>query len=167
MPPVLVVVGPPGAGKSTVGGLLARRLDVGFRDTDADIETTAGMPVSDIFVELGEPTFRDLERTAVATALADHDGVLALGGGAILDPGTRALLQDHTVVFLDVGLADAVRRVGLARDRPLLIANPRAQLMRLLEARRPLYEEVAAVTVATDGRTPNDIADEVLAHARA
>jgi shikimate kinase len=167
MPPVLVVVGQPGAGKSTVGGMLARRLGVEFRDTDADIEITVGMPVSDIFVELGEPTFRDLERTAVATALADHDGVLALGGGAILDPGTRALLQEHTVVFLDVGLADAVRRVGLARDRPLLIANPRAQLMRLLEARRPLYEEVASVTVATDGRTPDDIAVEVLAHARA
>jgi shikimate kinase len=167
MPPVLVVVGPPGAGKSTVGGLLAQRLGVDFRDTDADVESTAGMPVSDIFVEHGESTFRDLERTAVATALADHDGVLALGGGAILDPATRALLQGYTVVFLDVGLADAVRRVGLARDRPLLIANPRAQLMRLLEARRPLYEEVASITVATDGRTPDDIAHEVLAHVRA
>jgi shikimate kinase len=162
MPPVLVVVGPPGAGKSTVGGVVAQRLGAEFRDTDADVEKAAGMSVPDIFVERGEAAFRALERTAVANALADYDGVLALGGGAVLDPATRRLLGEHPVVFLDVGLTEAVRRVGLARDRPLLIANPRAQLLRLLEERRPLYEEVADVTVSTDGRMPDDIADEVL-----
>ena len=166
MAPVLVIVGAPGAGKSTVGGRVAERLGVEFRDTDSDVEKTAGMSVSDIFVERGEAAFRALERAAVADALLDYGGVLALGGGAVLDAGTRRLLKDHTVVFLDVGLADAVRRVGLARDRPLLIANPRAQLLRLLDERRPLYEEVADVTVATDGRTPDDIADEVLTRVR-
>jgi shikimate kinase len=166
MPPVLVVIGPPGAGKSTVGGVVAQRWGAEFRDTDADVEKAAGMSVPDIFVERGEAAFRALERTAVANALADHDGVLALGGGAVLDPATRRLLGEHCVVFLDVGLAEAVRRVGLARDRPLLIANPRAQLLRLLEERRPLYEEVADVTVSTDGRSPDDIADEVLTRVR-
>jgi shikimate kinase len=166
MPPVLVVIGPPGAGKSTVGGVVAQRLGAEFRDTDADVEKAAGMSVPDIFVERGEVAFRALERTAVANALADHDGVLALGGGAVLDPATRRLLGEHCVVFLDVGLTEAVRRVGLARDRPLLIANPRAQLLRLLEERRPLYEEVADVTVSTDGRSPDDIADEVLTRVR-
>ena len=122
--------------------------------------------MSDIFVELGEPTFRDLERDSGRQGIADHDGVLALGGGAILDPGP-APCSGTTPWSSRRRLADAVRRVGLARDRPLLIANPRAQLMRLLEARRPLYEEVASITVATDGRGPDDIADEVLAHARA
>jgi shikimate kinase len=166
MPPILVVVGPPGAGKSTVGGVLAGRLGVEFRDTDADVEKTAGMTVADIFVERGEAEFRRLERAAVAAALASHGGVLALGGGAVLDPATRALLREHTVLFLDVGLAEAARRVGLARDRPLLLGNPRAQLLRLLEERRPLYEEVATMKAATDGRTPDDIADEVLARVR-
>ncbi len=166
MAPVLVVVGPPGAGKSTVGNALAQRLGVDFRDTDADVETTAGMSVTDIFVDRGEGTFRELERAAVHDALAHHDGVLALGGGAILNSATRAELGGRTVVFLDVGLAEATRRVGLARDRPLLIANPRAQLLRLMEERRPWYEEVAAVTVSTDGRTPDEIADEVLTRVR-
>lgn len=166
MPPALVVVGPPGAGKSTVGRVLAQRLGVDFRDTDADVEKTAGMTVADIFVERGEATFRQLERRAVAEALDSHEGVLALGGGAVLDPDTRAALRDRVVVFLDVGLADAVRRVGLARDRPLLLGNPRAQLLRLLEQRRPVYEDVASVTVSTDGRAPDDIADEVLSRVR-
>jgi len=163
MAPALVVVGPPGAGKTTVGGVLGQRLGLAFRDTDDDVEKTAGMTVADIFVEHGEAAFRELERAAVARAIADHDGVLAVGGGAILDPASRALLRERTVVFLDVGLAEAARRVGLARDRPLLIGNPRAQLLRLLEERRPWYEEVAVATVATDGRTPDEIADEVLA----
>ena len=163
MAPALVVVGPPGAGKTTVGGVLGQRLGLAFRDTDDDVEKTAGMTVADIFVEHGEAAFRELERAAVARAMADHDGVLAVGGGAILDPASRALLRERTVVFLDVGLAEAARRVGLARDRPLLIGNPRAQLLRLLEERRPWYEEVAVATVATDGRTPDEIADEVLA----
>jgi shikimate kinase len=161
-----VLVGPPGAGKSTVGRLLAERLGVGFRDTDDDVETVAGKSISDIFVDDGEPAFRALEREAVAAALTTHDGVLALGGGAVADPGTRDLLGGHCVVFLDVGLADAANRVGLNRDRPLLIGNPRAQLKRLLDERRPLYVRVATLTVDTAGRTPDEIVSEVVTGVR-
>ncbi|KWX05315.1 shikimate kinase [Carbonactinospora thermoautotrophica] len=160
--PRVVLVGPPGAGKSTVGQVLAARLGVAYRDTDADIEQAAGMPIRDIFVEHGEPYFRRLEREAVAAAVAEHPGVLAVGGGAIMDEGSRALLRGRKVAFLDVGLAEAARRVGLNRDRPLLLGNVRAQLKQLMDARRPWYEEVATVTVLTDGRTPEEVADEVI-----
>jgi shikimate kinase len=162
MTPMAVLVGPPGAGKNSVGALLAARLGVEFRDSDADVEREAGKPVADIFIEDGEPAFRRLEREAVRRALADHEGVLALGSGAVLDPETRSLLAGHRVVFLEVGLAEAVRRVGLTRARPVLLGNPRGQLMRLLGARVPLYREVAAVTVVTDGATPGEVADRVL-----
>jgi shikimate kinase len=160
--PVAVLVGAPGAGKTTVGRLLADRLGVRFRDTDEDVEAAAGMPVSDIFVESGEETFRELERSAVRRALAEHDGVLALGGGAVLDPGTRELLRDQPVVHLVISSPVAAKRVGLARDRPLLIGAPRAQLAALLKARTPLYEEVARITAETDDRTPEQVADDVL-----
>lgn len=159
----VVLVGAPGSGKSTVGGLLAKRLGADFRDTDADVEQRAGKAISDIFVEDGEERFRELEREAVRAALAEHRGVLALGGGAIQDPDTRADLRAVRVVFLEVGLADAAKRVGMTHDRPLLIGNPRTMLRKQLEARRPLYTEVATVTVATDGREPDDVADEALA----
>lgn len=159
--PLVVLVGPPGAGKSTVGRLVAQRRGVGFRDTDSDVEAVAGRPIADIFVEDGEPRFRELERAAVRAALAEHDGVLALGGGAVMDEGTRRLLSGQRVVFLDVDVADAAKRVGLNRDRPLLVGNPRGRLRELMDARRPLYEEVATVTVATQGRAPEDVADEV------
>jgi 3-dehydroquinate synthase len=164
--PVAVVVGAPGAGKSTVGQLVAEALGVSFRDTDADIEATAGKPIPDIFVDDGEEHFRALERAAVATALESFDGVLALGGGAVLAEETRRRLRGHTVVYLSVGLADAVDRVGLGQGRPLLTVNPRATLRYLLDQRRPLYEEVATVTVATDGRPPEEVAAEVLAKLR-
>lgn len=162
MSPRAVLVGAPGSGKSTVGQLVAVRLGLAFRDTDADIEAVAGKPISEIFIDEGEPHFRALERAAVATALAEHDGVLSLGGGAILAEETRRLLAGHTVVYLNVGLSDAVTRVGLGAGRPLLTVNPRATLRYLLDQRRPLYESVAAVTVATDGRSPESIADEVV-----
>jgi len=145
-----------------VGALLAGALGVGFRDTDADIEALAGKPIPDIFVDDGEPAFRALERAAVATALESFDGVLSLGGGAILAEQTRQRLRDHTVVYLSVELATAVDRVGLGQGRPLLMVNPRATLRYLLDQRRPLYQEVATITVVTDARTPEEIADEVL-----
>ena len=161
--PVAVLVGAPGAGKTTVGRLLAERLGVTFRDTDEDVEAAAGMPVSDIFIESGEEAFRELERAAVGRALAEHDGVLALGGGAVLDAGTRELLRDQPVVHLVVSSPAAVKRVGLARDRPLLVGAPRAQLAALLKARTPLYEEVARITATTEDKTPAEVADAVLA----
>lgn len=161
MSALVVLVGPPGAGKTTVGELLARRHGVTFRDTDRDIEQHAGASISDIFVTEGEAHFRALEQEAVAAALAEHDGVLALGGGAVLAEQTRALLAGHRVVFLDVGLAAAAERVGLNRSRPLLAVNPRAELTRMLAERRPLYEQVATVAVTTDDRTPEDVADEI------
>jgi shikimate kinase len=161
MAPRVVLIGPPGAGKTTVGRLLARSQGVAFRDTDADIESVAKLRVADIFFELGEDHFRLLEKSAVRQALADHEGVLALGGGAILDDDTRTLLHDHLVVFLDVGLADAAKRVGFNRDRPLLLGSPRAQLNALMEARRPMYTEVATLVVTTDAKTPDAIAREI------
>jgi shikimate kinase len=161
MSPLVVLVGPPGAGKTTVGELLARRHAVGFRDTDHDVEAATGRSIADIFVEDGEAAFRALERRAVAAALDSHDGVLALGGGAVLAEETRALLAGHHVVFLDIGLAAAVERVGLNRSRPLLAVNPRAELARMLSERRPLYEAVATTVVGTDERDPDQVADAV------
>jgi shikimate kinase len=160
--PPVVLVGIMGAGKSTVGPLVADALGVPFRDVDDDIVDTAGKPISDIFVDDGEEHFRALERRAVAAALDGFDGVLALGGGAILAAETRAALRGHTVVYLSVALADAVSRVGLGQGRPLLALNPRATLRHLLDQRRPLYEEVATFTVHTDGIGPDEVAKQVL-----
>ena len=162
MKPLLVLVGPPGAGKSTVGPLAAQRLGVGFRDTDADIVAVAGKSIAEIFIDDGEEHFRGLERAAVATALEEHDGVLSLGGGAVLSTRTRDRLRQHTVALLDVDLSNATSRVGLNRDRPVLALNPRAQLKVLLEQRMPLYREVAALTVDTNGRTAAEVVDELL-----
>ena len=162
MAPRLVLVGPPGSGKTTAAEGVAARLGVAARDTDADIAAAAGTTIADLFVEHGEAHFRELERAAVATALAESQGVLAVGGGAVLDADTRALLADHRVVFLDVGIKDAASRIGLNRDRPLLLGNPRAQWIRLMEARRVLYTEVAFATVDTDGRSPAEVVDEIV-----
>lgn len=160
--PVAVIVGTMGAGKSTVGRLVAEALGVPFLDTDHAIEERAGKAVQEIFVDDGEPAFRALERETVASALATHTGVLALGGGAVLDPATRDLLAGHRVVFLRVGLSDAVKRVGLGAGRPLLLGNVRARVKQLLDERTPVYESLATITVDTDGRTPREVAAEIV-----
>ncbi|MEV7089192.1 shikimate kinase [Streptomyces sp. NPDC093085] len=160
--PVVVLVGPMGVGKSTVGELLAARLGTVFRDSDADIVAEQGRSIAEIFVDEGEPRFRALERAAVRRALAEHTGVLALGGGSVLDPGTRAELAGRPVVYLSMEVAEAARRTGLNTARPLLAINPRQQWKLLMEERRHLYTEVARVSVATDDRTPEEVVDAVL-----
>jgi shikimate kinase len=161
--PIAVLIGPPGAGKSTVGPLLAALLGAKFAETDAMVEAEAGKPVSDIFISDGEPVFRELERAAVARALAGHPGIVALGGGAVMDPATQQLLAGHRVVYLQTGFTAAVQRVGLDTPRPLLLGNPRAQMRELLAQRLPVYESLATITVTTDDRDPQEIADEIAA----
>lgn len=161
--PRLILIGPPGAGKSTVGRLLADVWDVTYADTDTDVEAREGTSIPDVFLDHGEDYFRAREREAVQRALAEHDGVLALGGGAILHPDTQTDLAGHTVVFLDVTLTDATKRVGLARSRPLLVGSPRRQWQLLMEARRPIYERLATAVVLTDGLSPEQVREAVLA----
>lgn len=161
--PVVVLVGVPGAGKSTTGRVLAERLSVTFRDTDADIEASTGRTIADIFVESGEPEFRRLEAAAVAAALHDHGGVLALGGGAVTDPGTQQLLRGGPVVWLRVGLASASQRAGLSGARPVLLGNVRAQMKGLMDARAPLYTDVARLIVDTDALSVEETVNEIVA----
>jgi len=165
--PVAVMIGPPGSGKSKVGRILAAGLAVTVRDTDADIEAAAGKPVSDIFVDDGEPRFRELEDQAVLAALAEHDGVLSLGGGAIMNPATQEALEKYAadgghVVFLDVPLAVAAQRVGKNQARPLLLGNPRAQWQKLMTQRRPTYERLATLTIVSSERPGEQVAAEIV-----
>lgn len=164
--PRVVLVGPPGSGKSTVAAALGDRWHLPVRDTDADVERTSGRSISEIFVVDGEDAFRALERAAVATALVEHEGVLALGGGAVLDQGTQEALASYVatggvVVFLDVSLASAAPRVGFSTARPLLLGNPRRQWQLLMDARRPVYERVSTVRVVTDDLRPAQVAAEI------
>nr|WP_275004462.1 shikimate kinase [Promicromonospora iranensis] len=161
------MIGPPGSGKSKVGRILAAGLGVTVRDTDADIEAIAGKPVSEIFVDDGEPRFRELEREAVLAALAEHDGVLSLGGGAVMNAATQEALEKYTadgghVVFLDVPLAIAAQRVGMNQARPLLLGNPRAQWQKLMTERRPTYERLATLTIVSSERPGERVAAEII-----
>jgi shikimate kinase len=161
--PLVILIGPPGTGKTTVGAALAERLGVGFLDTDASIEAVAGKAVGDIFIEDGEAAFRELERAAVATALTGQQGVIGLGGGAVMDPATQARLVGRPVVYLQTSFPELAKRVGMNRARPLLIGNPRAQLKALLDQRLPVYDRLAWLTVRTDGREPAEITAEIAA----
>ncbi|WP_416972118.1 shikimate kinase [Streptomyces sp. 4F14] len=151
-----------GVGKSTVGRLLAGRLGVGFRDTDDDVVTAEGRAIAEIFAADGEPAFRAAEKRAVVRALAGHGGVLSLGGGSVLDPGTRALLLGRRVLYLTMGAAEAARRLDLAAGRPLLSADPLDRWRELTASRRHLYEEVATAIVTTDRRTPEEVTEAAL-----
>lgn len=161
--PAAILIGPPGAGKSTVGSLLAELLGMEYTDTDTVVEEKVGKPVSDIFVQDGEEAFRALERAAVARCVASHRGVLGLGGGAVMDSASRELLAGQRVVYLRTGFVAAARRVGLDTPRPLLAINPRARMRELLEERLPVYEALAWLTVVTDDRDPQEIAAEIAA----
>ena len=159
----MVLVGPPGSGKSSVGAEIAALTALPLRDTDADIEQAAGRSIPDIFLEDGEERFRELERAAVAAALAEHTGVLALGGGAVLAAPTRALLADVPVVFLNLSMPTGVRRTGMATNRPLLAGiNPRATYKALLESRIGWYREVARLEIQTDQVSVADVARRII-----
>ncbi|MFC9891884.1 shikimate kinase [Streptomyces pilosus] len=162
MRPLAVLVGLPGAGKSTVGRLMAGRLGVGFRDTDEDVELAAGRSVAQLFAVDGERRFRELEAAAVRTALAEHTGVLALGGGAVVDPDTRALLAGGPVIHVDAEVQDVLSRRGGTAGRPLLAGDATARLRQLAARRAPFYREVARVTVPTRGRDAAQVAQAAL-----
>jgi shikimate kinase len=168
-PPAAVLIGPPGAGKSVVGALIAASLGVEFRDTDAEIGAAAGKPVSDIFIEDGEEAFRALERAAAAGALGERGplrergGVLALGSGAVLDGGVQRLLDGLPVVYLAARFGTVERRIGFDRPRVVVPGNPRGRLRAMLEERRPLYERLASITVQTDDKDPEEVAAEITA----
>jgi shikimate kinase len=159
--PAAVMVGPPGSGKTVTGRALADLLGVPFHDTDEAIVARVGRSIADLFIEDGEAAFRELERTEVTRALAQERGVVALGGGAPVQPGAAELLEGHTVVFLDVGIADASRRIGFDQSRPLLAINPRSSWVAMMNVRRTVYEAVATLRVDTAGRTPPEVAAEI------
>jgi shikimate kinase len=160
--PTVVLIGTMGAGKTTVGRLVADALDVDFLDTDLVIEGATGKAVADIFIEDGEGQFRIIEAKTVKSALREHSGVLALGGGAAMNPETRQDLKGHRVVFLRVGLPEASARVGLGVSRPMLIGNIRSQIKKLMDERNPVYESVATDIVETDGVSAALVAQQIV-----
>jgi shikimate kinase len=159
----VVLIGPPSAGKSSVGSLLASRLGLPFADTDALVARAAGKPVGDIFVEDGELVFRELERGATASGLEalGDGGVLALGSGAILDPDVRRMISRHVVVYLEAAFATVAKRTGMDRPRVVIPGNPRGQLRVMLDERRPVYADLAAITVSTDDMAPQEVAADL------
>ncbi|HSZ42250.1 MAG TPA: shikimate kinase [Trebonia sp.] len=160
----VVLVGPPGAGKSSVGKRLASQLGVPFADTDDLVARAAGKPVGDIFVEDGELVFRELERAAVQQgldAVARDGGVLALGSGAVLDPDIRRMIGTRTIVYLEAGFATVAKRTGMDRPRVVIPGNPRGQLRAMLDERRPVYAALASVTVSTDAMAPEEVAADL------
>jgi shikimate kinase len=162
--PAVVLIGPPGAGKSSVGSLLAAELGVPFADTDDLVAAAAGKPVGDIFVDDGEPVFRELERLAVGRgleAVQPDGGVLALGSGAVLDPDVRRMLAGQLIVYLEAGFATIARRTGMDKPRVVIPGNPRGMLRAMLEERAPVYAELASVTVPTDDMAPEEVAADL------
>jgi shikimate kinase len=159
----VVLIGVPGAGKSTIGELLAAHLGMGFIDTDHVIEERAGKAISDIFTNDGEPAFRALEAATIADVLSGPDAVVSLGGGALGNTDTRELVKSQTVLWLQTGLAQAVDRVGLNRNRPLLLGNVRGQLAELMTAREPIYREAATLVVDTSELSIEEVTQAALA----
>ncbi|MBI3430460.1 MAG: shikimate kinase [Actinobacteria bacterium] len=164
MTPRLILIGPPGAGKTSIGRSLARSLQLTFADTDTLIEIDQGKTVSQIFIEDGEPLFREVEERICLDAIENEVGVLSLGGGAVLSKKVQDAMRTSgaRVVFLDVSLKVAAPRIGFNRDRPLLLNNPRQQWQTLMDARRPVYEALADVIFEVEDRTVNQVAKELL-----
>ncbi|MGA4668481.1 shikimate kinase [Propionibacteriaceae bacterium Y1923] len=159
---ILVMVGAPASGKSTVGRLLAERLGVDFIDVDAAIEEQVGKRIGDIFVDHGEAEFRRMEVDATL-ALIQQPAVVSLGGGAVLSPDVRAALADHLTCWLQVSVTHATRRVGMNVMRPLLLGDVRKNLEKLLAEREPFYREVADITIDTTDLKPDEIVDQLVA----
>lgn len=159
----IVLIGPPGAGKSTIGKVLAKRLQRDFIDTDKKIEEKVGKKIGEIFTEDGESFFRTVERETVLDALQSDAGVVALGGGSVLDTQVQDRLKsEQTVVYLEVSISNAGPRVGFNRERPLLMVNPRQRWIQLMEERRPIYEALARFTFSTDNRKAEEVVAEML-----
>ena len=159
----IVLIGPPGAGKSSIGKALAKELNLNFVDSDSEIEKISHKKISEIFIEDGEPAFRLLEVDVVRRVLADFDGVISLGGGAPINPEIQEVLQDanYPVVFIDVSIAQAATRIGFNKDRPLLLVNPRQQWISLMNDRRPIYEKLASQTISSDNQKPHEVAKQI------
>jgi len=156
----IVLIGPPGAGKSSIGKALARQLSMDFIDSDNEIEKIANKKIAEIFVDDGEAVFRKIEVEVVSRLLNDFSGIIALGGGAPINPEIQNQLQtaDFSIVFIDVSISQAANRIGFNKDRPLLLINPRQQWMSLMSQRRPIYEKLATQTVSSDGQKPAEVA---------
>ncbi len=161
--PRAVLIGPPGAGKSSVARQLGRMLDCPVVDTDSVIEKKSGKTISEIFVEDGEAKFREIEREVVLDEIKNNESVLALGGGSVLNAEVAQSLRDNSVpvIYLEVSISQAAPRVGFNKDRPLLTMNPRQQWLALMEVRRPIYEGLASFKVNTDNRKPAEVAAEI------
>ena len=162
--PRLILIGPPGCGKSTVGAALAQKLIIDFIDTDLAIEASYGQKISDIFVDKGEEFFRDLEFDVLGQSLMIENCVLSLGGGAPIAQRAQEILKTAKapIFFLDVSLAVAAPRVGFNRDRPLLLGNPRAQWQSLAETRRPIYESLASFVIKVDAMSVEEVVDAIV-----
>ncbi|MHA6509549.1 shikimate kinase [Tessaracoccus sp. Y1736] len=158
----IVLIGAPGAGKSTVGRRLAKKLGKTFVDVDQRIEDVVGKPVAEIFADEGEAHFRALEQDATLELLQTYD-VIALGGGAVMNPAIRQALDGHDVIWLKVSIGQATRRVGMNTVRPLLLGNVRGRLIELLRERTPVYEALATQILDTDGRGSSELADTLAA----
>lgn len=159
----IVLIGPPGAGKSSIGKALAKELNLNFIDSDSEIEKISHKKISEIFIEDGEPAFRLLEVDVVRKVLADFDGVISLGGGAPINKEIQEVLHDanYPVVFIDVSIAQAATRIGFNKDRPLLLVNPRQQWISLMNDRRPIYEKLASQTISSDNQKPHEVAKQI------
>ncbi|MFZ9542918.1 MAG: shikimate kinase [Candidatus Nanopelagicaceae bacterium] len=159
----IVLIGPPGSGKSSVGKALSRKLSRPWIDTDTEVESRAGKKISEIFLEDGEATFRALERDVVDQVMGSEAAIVSLGGGSVLNEASqKRITTAKEVVFLDVSISNAAPRVGFNKDRPLLAINPRQQWLQLMEKRRPIYESLATITVSTDNKKPDQVADEII-----